>query len=291
MICAFATCAKYPRGVADDLLLVPELARHGIQVRPAVWNDPQVDWTEFDCVVIRSTWDYFLDLTAFSAWLEKLEEKGVRVFNSVSTLKWNLNKNYLRRFAQAGIPTIPSQWIDAPVDLEKLCAESGWESCVLKPTISADGHATIRFDAPDARHHQDFLDRHLLKSPMLLQPFLKGVVDNGERSYIYFNKCFSHSVLKKAKAGDFLVQLAHGGSVSEVAPRASDLELGLRVLKLVPENLLYARVDIVEDSGEIYLGELELLEPSLYFALNRSSLESFVSALIHFSQRDKSGEV
>jgi len=290
MICSFATCRKLPLGTPDDMLLVPLLATQGWIVKPAIWNDPAVDWSQFDCVVVRSTWDYFLDYPAFQNWLTGLEKKKVRVFNSLPTLRWNLDKSYLKKLQTSGVPTIPTHFIDEETHLADLCATTGWDQLVLKPTVSADGHGTIRFAASDASQHQNFLDQRLKKSSMMLQPYLPGVTQNGERSYLYFNKKFSHCVLKKPKAGEFLVQTTHGGSAQEVAPQMQDFKIAEHVLSLVPEDLLYARVDLIENAGKTYLGELELVEPSLYFALNRSSLDKFVSALIHFSQRVRRGE-
>ena len=51
---ALATCSYFPGGDADDAPLVAALP----EARWAVWDDPSVDWSAFDLVVLRSTWDY-----------------------------------------------------------------------------------------------------------------------------------------------------------------------------------------------------------------------------------------
>jgi len=49
---------------------------------------------------------------------------------------------------------------------------------------------------------------------------------------------------------------------------------------LVPDPLLYARVDLVtDDQGAPVLMELELVEPSLFTALGEGSLERFADAI------------
>ncbi len=50
---------------------------------------------------------------------------------------------------------------------------------------------------------------------------------------------------------------------------------------LVPEPLLYARVDVVtDDDGEPVLMELELVEPSLFTDLAPGALERFADAVV-----------
>jgi hypothetical protein len=47
--------------------------------------------------------------------------------------------------------------------------------------------------------------------------------------------------------------------------------------------LLYARVDVIEDAGlegGLRLMELELIEPSLFFAQHPSTLDRFVQAIV-----------
>ncbi len=48
----------------------------GLYARPAIWDDPEVDWSQFKLCVIRSTWDYQDDLPAFLRVLERIEAAG-----------------------------------------------------------------------------------------------------------------------------------------------------------------------------------------------------------------------
>jgi hypothetical protein len=50
--------AGIPTGTEDDLLLAQRLSKDGIEVRLAVWDDPQVDWSLSGPTILRSTWDY-----------------------------------------------------------------------------------------------------------------------------------------------------------------------------------------------------------------------------------------
>ena len=52
---ALATCAAWPALEPDDVPLLDALGRRGVAAVPARWDDPDVEWSRFDAVVIRST--------------------------------------------------------------------------------------------------------------------------------------------------------------------------------------------------------------------------------------------
>ena len=45
---------------SDDGLWACGLQARGVTVLPVVWQDASVAWTEFDLILLRSTWDYHL---------------------------------------------------------------------------------------------------------------------------------------------------------------------------------------------------------------------------------------
>src|SRR4249920_990151 len=61
---ALATCAHLPGIHPDDAYLAISLQRVGIEPTACIWNDPAVDWSRFDAVLMRTTWDYFMHYTA-----------------------------------------------------------------------------------------------------------------------------------------------------------------------------------------------------------------------------------
>ena len=42
----------------DEPLALAALPRAGVSVEVVDWDDPAVDWSRFDRVVLRSAWDY-----------------------------------------------------------------------------------------------------------------------------------------------------------------------------------------------------------------------------------------
>ncbi len=65
---AIVTCSEFRELEVDGRLLLEALARLGIAAAPAVWDDPSVDWSGYDLVVLRSTWDYSPRRDEFVAW-------------------------------------------------------------------------------------------------------------------------------------------------------------------------------------------------------------------------------
>lgn len=53
-----------------------------------------------------------------------------------------------------------------------------------------------------------------------------------------------------------------------------------KVVDTFQEELLYARVDGILIDNELYLMEIECIEPDLYFNLSENAMERFVAAIV-----------
>ena len=105
---------------------------------------------------------------------------------------------------------------------------------------------------------------------------MQNIIDEGEYSLFYFGGTFSHAILKKPKQNDFRVQEDFGGVNKSIKPSKQLLEASEKVLKQIGQKLLYARVDFVcNESDEFALMELELIEPALYFRMDKDSPKRF----------------
>jgi glutathione synthase/RimK-type ligase-like ATP-grasp enzyme len=280
---AFATSTAHPALTPDDQLAVTACAARGIRVSPAVWSDPDVAWSAYDAVVIRSTWDYHRRAAEFDRWLMTLGESGTAVWNPLQLLRWNANKRYLGDLAARGVPTVPTAWLtrEDSASLGGVMDRNGWTDVVVKPTVSATAYGTHRVHRSEA-HDVAFIERHSsAHGEVLVQPFLSEIEAGGEWSLVFIGGGFSHSVRKRPARGDFRVQAEFGGS--SVAERASSgvVEAGAAVLEAVDEPWLYARVDGVETDRGLLLMELEMLEPTLFLALDGGAAARFAAALEH----------
>lgn len=263
---AFVTERKFPDLYDDDRALIEPLRARGVESHPAVWNDPDVDWSAFDLVVIRSCWDYFRHSVAFFAWLDHLEAGQVPLCNPVSVVRWNANKAYLIDLEQRGIKVVPSALIKAgsAANLETTLRERGWDRAIFKPTISAGAYQTERVALATAQAGQAQFENVLAEVDVLVQPYLEEIETRGEWSLLFFDKQFSHAVVKVPQSGDFRVQMQYGGTTVMRKPSDSLLDQARAILAAVDAPLLYARVDGVEIDGSLVLMELELIEPFLF---------------------------
>lgn len=279
---AIATCLEIPELTADDRLFTVELERQGITVEPVVWDDENVSWKRFDGVLVRSTWDYHLKEARFVQWLDLMEAQHSRMWNQVSTMRWNMRKTYLRDFAERGFAVAPTVWLECgeTAQLAEILQAQGWSQAVVKPTLSATAYRTWVTTPATAPAEQADFAALLNESGVMVQAFLPEVTTKGEWALSFFNKQFSHACVKRAKAGDFRVQGEHGGTVEGATPPASFLATAQAIVDSVPEDLLYARVDGIEVDDVFVLMELELIEPELYLRCDPASPQRLAGAVI-----------
>lgn len=279
---ALLTSIDYPQLTLGEVLLPPALRALGAQVQICVWDDPEVQWHEFDAVIVRCAWDYYKKLPTFLNLLTHLEQSGIPVLNDVQTLRWNLNKNYLFELEQQQCAVIPGLRV-SPVDqrsLSQLMQELGCDEAVLKPVQSAGAWRTLRLQAAQLNEAEQQFAQWRGEQDFLLQAFMPEIVEEGEWSLVFFNGVYSHGLLKCAKAGDFRVQSDHGGSV-----QAMDIPLAIQkqaaaMLATLDRMPCYARVDGVIRDGQLILMELELLEPELFLELDKDAPARFASAIL-----------
>ena len=280
---ALATCGEVRELTADDRLLVESLRESGFDAEPLVWDEPGQHLGDFAAVVIRSCWDYHKKPVEFLAWLNRLETTGVKVLNAPAVLRWNLDKMYLCELAERGVKIPPTVWFGKGEKgrLSDILAANGWRTAVLKPTVSATAWRTFLVTPENADDVQTEFESLLFNGGTMVQQFVEEVLAKGEWSFIFFDKRFSHAVLKRANAGDFRVQNNFGGSVeTSVEPATALVEEARRIVQSVAEDLTYARVDGVEIAGELYLMELELIEPVLYLEQHVRAAQRFAAAIV-----------
>ncbi len=276
-----------PSGDEDSALLEGALRAVGIEASWQVWSDPSVDWDRFDLAVVRSTWDYTLDRDAFLSWAHSVP----RLANPAEVLAWNTDKTYLRELSEAGLPVVPTEWID-PGDAVEL---PGGEF-VVKPSIGAGSNGAGRFDASTgheldaARAHATAL--HDAGRTVMVQPYLADVDTAGETSLIYFGPTYSHAIRKGAMLPQSTAYELNSGPstalfvperITSRTPDPDERHLGDRVLETLRNrfgaDLLYTRVDILPGVDGPVLIELELTEPSVFLGHDGASPGRFASAV------------
>jgi hypothetical protein len=229
---------------------------------PVRWDDESVDFSAFESVMVGTTWDYAERAGLF---LERLKHinNNTRVLNAPDVIAWNARKTYLRDLEMKGCNTVPTIWLDAPVESDVRAAFDFFtcDQLVIKPQVGAGAWRQVLLNRADAWPSPDLLP----PGPLMVQAFMPAIVSEGEYSLIYFNRRFSHAVRKTAAAGDYRIQSTYGGTDVPHVPTHADLATAEKALVAVPQDLLYARVDMVRGAdGRLQLMELELIEPYLY---------------------------
>lgn len=238
--------------------LRPPFTVLGMEIQDVDWADDELDWASFDAALIGTTWDYWDQPEHFLATLEKIENQ-THLFNSSATVRWNSDKRYLKELAAKGARTIPTLWIDKVGANEFAAAfgELGSDDLVFKRQIGAGADGQFRLSPSDKLP--------AMPHPMMVQPFLSKIQEEGEYSFIFIDGTFSHALLKQAKSGDYRIQSSYGGWETKVSPTAEDLAQAQAILQLMDETSFYARVDMIRGEDEkLLLMELELIEPYLY---------------------------
>lgn len=274
---ALATCAAFPGGDPDDAGLPAALGAEF-----AVWDDPAVAWDAYDLVVIRSTWDYQYARDAFVAWARSL---GPRLVNSPAIVEWNTDKRYLGELAEAGLPVVETAFLSPG---EAFAAPSC--EYVVKPTVSAGSRDTARFagGAAEASQAAALVEAiHGSGRTVMVQPYVVSVDARGETALLYFDGAFSHAIHKAPllpRGGAPTDEVFAPETIAPRTPTGAELEVAEDVVAWVARGFdaapAYARVDLVEDGdGRPHVLELELTEPSLFFAHADGGERRFAAAV------------
>ncbi len=160
--------------------------------------------------------------------LETIERLGVRLENGSEIVRWNMQKTYLRDLAGRGIEIVPTFWREGlrRGELVPLFEELRSDEGVIKPVMSANAQGAWRLDAKRARELAPEIEAYFAGRPLMMQPFERGIVEEGEFSMIYLNGKHSHSILKTPKRGDFRVQEEHGSEIVPITPEPALLAAG-----------------------------------------------------------------
>ena len=277
---ALATCEELPGWEVDDAPLIAALTSQGVQVELPAWTD-EIDWDQFDITVIRTTWDYHLQIEPFLAWADSVP----RLYNNASIVRWNTHKSYLKELASCGATIAPTIWIPIgkETDVQRAMHELGASKGFIKPQVGACASDTLRFDETQHETATQFLcDR--LHLDMMVQPYVESVETEGELSAIFIDGEFIHGVQKIPAEGDYRVQDDFGARDMPYTFTQEEIEGMKCMLSTVPHHnhLLYARVDYLRGSdGTLLLNELELVEPSMFFRHCDESATRFARAIIN----------
>jgi glutathione synthase/RimK-type ligase-like ATP-grasp enzyme len=269
---ALATSADHPEGFGGEGLLTKALLLRGARPEWVVWNDPAVDWSGYDLVVLRSTWDYPVHIDAFRSWVRS-PPVATRLVNAPTLVLGNLHKGYLADLGDLAVPTVV-----VPAGMTLDLGHLRWQRSVVKPAIGVGGVGAVR-EATQAD-----LDSLTLAgdTPVdaVVQPYLSDIEHRGELSVVCIGGRPTHAVHKLPAVGEFRIHEHWGGTAELVEPRPDDLEIARMVLGTLRAPAAYARVDLLYDGERARVVELELVEPYLWFELAPDAADALAADLL-----------
>jgi glutathione synthase/RimK-type ligase-like ATP-grasp enzyme len=275
----------YIQNILDEYqFLKVALEERGLQVERTYWDDPNYDWTQTRGVVIRTIWDYFERFDEFWPWLENVQEKTILI-NPFSLVQWNIDKHYLMDLSEKGIQIVPTHFVDRGGwrSLKEVCELMGWSDIVIKPAISGAAFHTYKITASEVAENEALFKQLVSERDMLVQPYQSTITTLGEASLMVFNGNFTHAILKKAKPGDFRVQDDFGGTVYPYQASRKEIDFAEKVFAVCDPIPAYGRADIIwDEQGEIYLSELEIVEPELWVRNYPAAAKEFAAGILRY---------
>jgi glutathione synthase/RimK-type ligase-like ATP-grasp enzyme len=269
----------------EDFQLSTFLETKGLIVTRAIWNNLQIDWKQFDVVILKSPWDYHDNFVSFIRWLSTLDTAGIKVLNPFKTVLWNSDKHYLKQIADDGLPVIESVFLEKGIvpDLAELLDKSRCKKMIIKPCVSASAKNTLLLAFDNVSSVQNAMNGLVANESFLVQPFMEEILQ-GELSFMFFNGNFSHSTLKIPKTGDFRVQSEYGGTVQKINTDTAHVQAAGKYVEKYAKDTLYARVDGIISNGTFVLMELELIEPYLFLNCHESGFDNYYQGLLQLME-------
>jgi glutathione synthase/RimK-type ligase-like ATP-grasp enzyme len=265
----------------DDLHpLQAACAEEGLRADIVAWDDPTVSWSRFDAVLLRSPWDYTRRLPEFLAWCARVSATTT-LLNPIEVVRWNTDKHYLGELARKGLPVIESHYLEPGDDPATLPL---FDEFVVKPCVGAGSRGARRFVRAEREaaiaHAASLLEGG---ASVLVQPYLAAVDSEGETGLLFFDGRFSHAIRKGPllRRGEAATRALFAPEhIGARVPSDEEREVAKRILAAIPfDRLAYARVDLLPSPNGPMLLELELTEPSLFFATAPGAAARFARIL------------
>jgi glutathione synthase/RimK-type ligase-like ATP-grasp enzyme len=278
---AIATCDQFPNLYGPDQWIIGALEQNGYRAVPVIWDDDTANWSRYQKVIIRSTWDYFKKIHRWIQWLDHLDNIDVPSIHETTVIRANLDKKYLFVLQNEGIDVVPSILISQNQDLAEIVYSAPWSEMIIKPSVSAGSFLTKRFTKAQSDEIIKEYSIYNKDYALLLQPFLKEIMHNGEISLVFFDNVYSHSICKLPSNGDFRIQSQFGGTYRAFNPNATWIEFAYKALKTLCSHCVYGRIDCILIHDRPHIMEVELIEPDLYFDFHKESKSRYLRAILN----------
>lgn len=258
------SCDKWNGIIKEDLLLQKELINRGHLAEIISWEDKNINYNDYECLILRSVWGYQNKYSEFKKWLLYLKDYNIKIFNDVDILLNNIRKDkQFQILDKYSIPHINTTFIKNKEDLNKLISINA--KLIIKPIISGSGNNTFKLFSSES----SLIDqKKIIKAfesifsvednGAMLQPYIPEI-KNGEYACIFIGGINTHNMLRYPGVFTEKQRPIYLETIPE-----DILKLAYQVSSIPGFNKsLYMRVDIIYNAGIPTIMEVELAEPDL----------------------------
>lgn len=246
-----------------------------------------------DVVIARGIGSVELYRNPLRRYLERLHDtfSGV-VLNDPQAMIYGMTKTYLFDLEKAGFPVIPSREMSSSCSYGELREEAfgSPEKTVIKPLTGEAGNS---LELLSDVNEEWLRGKEEKVGGWLLQPLVEGVSD-GELSLIFLNKkfCFSVEKTPTPEGDSWRLNNRFHPRYTQRAPTDEELGLATRIVEHWEFPLHTARIDLVNDRGEVRIMEVETVNPSFFYsAIDPADQLRFLEgleSLLHFLYHKRS---
>ena len=148
------SCDKWKDKIKEDLLLQKELIKNGIDAEIISWQNNEINYDKYNCLILRSVWGYQDCYEKFKKWLLFVKSNNITIFNDVNIILDNIRKDVqfeiLKKYS---IPYIPTTIIRDSIDWNKL--DFYGKKFVIKPIISVRVNNTNQADLKEKLYNRN----------------------------------------------------------------------------------------------------------------------------------------
>ncbi|EAH6859803.1 hypothetical protein B6H63_01400 [Campylobacter coli] len=263
------SCKDYPKGNDGLQKLCLQLNKNS-EAKFCIWQNLELDTLdENDFVLPLALWDYSLDYENFLNFLENAQKKKINFINPPHTLKINSSKIYIQKLLLNKLNAIESIFLKNNENWEDILLNIPFKNPIIKPLIGQSGLG-VRF------LHEKIPTKAEFKYGALIQPFIENIVKTGEVCLIFFNQKFQYAIHRKPNQ-DWRANSAYKVQTSLLKNIPKEwIGTAFEALKCLNLEHFYARVDILpQNNNTVFINEIELIEPNLYFNYCENKIDNF----------------
>lgn len=254
------TTADHPEGEPDHAILDGALTGDGMRGSWVCWDDPFVDWSAAEVVVVRAVAAEVRRTKEFLGWAGGL---GSRLLHAAALYRWNDDPYHLLELAaHGGAPVVPVVAAARVVDLRAALHRLG-PSAVL-PRHGGAGPVVVR-DAESWRPPDP--------GPWVVRPVLDPVEDHEGTLSVSLLRGHPVCQLSRDAAGAVTeVPMTHEAALVAVDAVAAASEV-------TGQEIFFAQVEMRRHEGTLLVCDLDVAAPPLHLDVAPELAVRFAGAL------------